>query len=99
MTVSGFCLGHEDFVVRESEFLSTEGDVADAVGLLDFAGGEAALVVDAAHVQRLAVFRISAGECSRGHVGAVCAHPVVGAAHQHLRVRRNIISLKFTNSE
>lgn len=77
-------LGHEDFVFGETQFLSCEGDVADAVGLLHLAGGQAAFVVDAADVKRLAVLGLSAGERSRGHVRAICAHPVVGPTDQNL---------------
>lgn len=77
-------LGHEDFVFGEAELLSTEGDVAHSVRLLHLAGGEAALMVHAAHEQGLAIFRLTAGERAGRHVGATSAHPVVGAANQHL---------------
>lgn len=89
-----YSLRHEDFVFRETELLSSEGDVADAVGLLHLAGGQTAFVVDAADVKRLTVFGLSSGERSRGYVRAICAHPVVGPTDQNLLNRNHIIKYR-----
>lgn len=75
---------HKDFVVREAEFLTSEWDVADAMRLLDLAGGDAAFVADPADEQRLSIFRLASGEGARGDVGAACGDPVVGPSDQNL---------------
>lgn len=73
-------LRHEDFIVREPEFLASERDVADAMWLLHLAGGDTAFVADSANEQGLAVLSFSSGESVGRYVGAVSRNPVVGAA-------------------
>lgn len=77
-------LKHKDFVVGEAELLTAEGDVADAVGLLHFAGGDAALMADSAYEEGLAIFTLAAREGARRNVGAAGWDPVGGAANEYL---------------